>query len=176
MQQNTEQPKKKKKNPGNPLLWQAARDAGTQWKKGESANPGGMPKGSYQEFAEAFGLQMGKRIHKSFKFKLIEHLLDMTEFELEKIQSSRITPMFLASIAKALIQDKKKGHISTLNSVFDRVFGKAGQSISIEDKTQLEDNVTLHTLYEVDTESLLSFISSTAVMAEIVNIDDENEM
>lgn len=169
-----EEPVKKYKGKGNRNIGKIAVERGCGFKPGQSGNPGGSKRGSYGDIARRFGLDIGRRVPKVYKYKLIEHLLDLPETQLKDVEKNPNVPIFMSSIAKALIQDKKKGVITTVNLIFDRVFGKAHQSLMIDDRTLNE--MTESNLKEYDNESLLSFLIENAeivIPESIPSYEDE---
>lgn len=162
---------KKYKGKGNRNIGKIALERGCGFKPGQSGNPGGAKKGSYGDIARRFGLDIGRRIPKGYKYKLIEHLLDLPEHQLKDVEKNPNVPIFMSSIAKALMQDKKKGNITTVNLLFDRVFGKAHQSIMIDDRTLNE--MTESNLKEYDNESLLSFLIENAEIVIPEHLDPD---
>jgi hypothetical protein len=68
---------------------------------------------------------------KEEKYKFIQGLFEMTLDQLHETASNPKMPVFMVSIVRALISDIEKGVIWTVNSFFDRFYGKAPQSLEL---------------------------------------------
>jgi len=102
------------------------------WKPGESGNPNGRPKKVITRIAEITQREYGIELTKTDKYDLIEYCLEMTGDELELIIDDSKSPAFLVVIAKAIIKDIKESRITTVEAIFDRVFGRPTQVQAID--------------------------------------------
>lgn len=70
--------------------------------------------------------------------KLTALLLSKSLKELNAIQQDEETPIWIVNIVRAIVKDSNEGRISTLDTLLDRLFGKATQptqqDISVEMK------------------------------------------
>lgn len=70
--------------------------------------------------------------------KLTALLLSKSLKELNAIQQDEETPIWIVNIVRAIVKDSNEGRISTLDTLLDRLFGKATQptqqSVAVEMK------------------------------------------
>lgn len=65
-------------------------------------------------------------------YKVIRFLMECTPSELKRITEDESTPMWVSNIISAIFRDIKYGKINTLNTFFNRLFGKPTQTIESE--------------------------------------------
>jgi len=99
----------------------------TPFKKGEIHNPNGRPKKIMRRLEELVGQKFGLELTKTDKYQLIEYCLEKNIDELKSIATDEKSPVFLVSIALAIMGDMKLKRINTVEAIFDRVFGKPVQ-------------------------------------------------
>jgi len=131
------------------------------WKKGQSGNPKGLKPKMINQLAELIGKEFNIELTKTDKYQVIEWMLERSEAELIKMVADSESPVFLKSIANAIIEDIKKNRINTVETIFDRIFGKAkqGHEVSGPNGTPIETKTTY------DEEHLEKFVSG------IININ-----
>ena len=93
-------------------------------KKGETHNPNGRPKNTLTLAKEA-GLS------KTDIYNVIVSMIGNNAKELQKIKDDASQPIYKSIISSALLGDLKKKQISTVESIFDRVFGKPTQKSNV---------------------------------------------
>lgn len=76
--------------------------------------------------------------------KIVNHLLDMPIAEVKKIGMDEATPIWVVCIVRAIIADASSGVTKTLDSLFDRLFGKAIQPTKDEISLQLKGSIPIH--------------------------------
>ena len=91
------------------------------WKKGESGNPAGPPKGHVKIATQ------------------LRRLLNMDSGEKHQLTGESLTELQVALIAA--IKKSKKGDIYALNSIMDRVDGKPSQPIELPEKQPTEEEL-----------------------------------
>ena len=108
----------------------------------------------------------GKRIDpqssKEEILKVIQHIYESSPSELEPLikdpndphKPNPNTPMWVLSIISAINTDMRYGRTSTIEMLFDRVFGKATQPIEADVNAQVTNTVDLSVL---TTEELLQY-------------------
>jgi hypothetical protein len=100
---------KKEKKKGNPKIAEAGK--ATRFPPGISANPGGRTKTA--SLSEALRIVAGMNVK-----------------ELKPLPTDSVP----IAIAKALVRKALKGHTPSISEIFDRVEGRAPQSVRLEDK------------------------------------------
>ena len=111
--------------PNNPK----AKDNLKQFPAGESGNPKGRPKNVINQLGELVSLDFGLRMSKQDKYHALELMLERTVPELKKIGSKKDVPAFVVVVAKAILKDIETGKMVTMDSMLDRLFGKAKQEV-----------------------------------------------
>jgi len=97
------------------------------WQKGESGNPKGRPIKLINSLAKSVNVDFRLELTKQDKTHLIEWMLERTVKEVKTIAENDDSPVFLVLISSAITADTKAGTIRTVETIFDRVFGKAPQ-------------------------------------------------
>lgn len=64
-------------------------------------------------------------------YKCYQYLIELTKDELKGIISNPMTPIWMISVASAIVTDAKSGSSQTIEKMFDRLFGRAAQSTDI---------------------------------------------
>lgn len=65
-------------------------------------------------------------------YKVVAFLLERTRAELQEIKDLPDTPIWVQSIIGAIFEDLSCGRITVLNTLFDRLFGKATQVAEVK--------------------------------------------
>lgn len=94
--------------------------------------------------------------------KVIQHIYESSPAELEPLMKdpndptkpNANTPMWVLNVIAAINTDMRYGHTSTIEMLFDRVFGKATQPIEADVNAQVTNTVDLSVL---TTEELLQY-------------------
>lgn len=98
----------------------------------------------YRQLFKATSKRVEYEMSKEDYYKVIRYLMERTPGELKTIATDKDTPVWVCNIISALSSDVKAGRLTTINVVFDRLFGKPTQPIEGE----IENNVTVK--HEVD--------------------------
>lgn len=98
----------------------------------------------YRQLFKTTSKRVEFEMSKEDYYKVIRYLMERTPGELKKIAKHEETPVWVSNIISALSSDMKAGRLTTINVVFDRLFGKPTQVIEGE----IENNVTVK--HEVD--------------------------
>ena len=70
------------------------------------------------------------------------YLMQCPKQEIERIAADPETPIWMASICRALHKDAGRGSMDSLNSIIDRTFGKARISAEVEHHGGIALNIT----------------------------------
>lgn len=89
------------------------------------------------QIQEAAGVQFQVTLTRSDKFTIIESMLEMTLQELRKVAKHKDTPVFVSLVAKAIVSDFSKKTMSSVDVIFNRVYGKP--NIQAPDKPKEHD-------------------------------------
>lgn len=82
----------------------------------------------FNNTSKRFKIELSKEDY----YKVIRFLMECTPGELKKISKDESTPMWVSNIISAIFTDIKYGKINTLNTFFNRLFGKPTQTIESE--------------------------------------------
>ena len=104
------------------------------WKPGESGNPNGAPVKTVNKLADMVQRDFNLKLTKGDKFQIIESLLEKSKEELQIVIDDSTSPVFMVSIAIAIIGDMQAKRINTVESIFDRVFGRPTQTQGFDPK------------------------------------------
>lgn len=104
------------------------KDAGVKFGSGQPTNRGGRKRNVIKHLEAVIGKEFSIEISKDDKFKILESMCEMSISDLGKLATDKKAPIFMVNIATAMKKDIKDGRVHTLNSLFDRFFGKARQT------------------------------------------------
>jgi hypothetical protein len=82
----------------------------------------------FNNTSKRFEIELSKEDY----YKVIRFLMECTPGELKRIDEDESTPMWVSNIISAIFTDIKYGKINTLNTFFNRLFGKPTQTIESE--------------------------------------------
>mgnify|MGYP000720785501 CR=1 FL=1 len=100
----------------------------------ENINRKGAPKKVINRISEITQRDYGIKLTKSDVIQMIQYCLEMNLDKLRDIVSKRDEPVFVICIATAILQDMKKGRISTVDSILDRIYGRPTQGVAVDPK------------------------------------------
>lgn len=127
----------------------------------QPANRGRKPK-LYKQLKSMIGQNVGHELEKEDYFNVIRFLMERSPHELERLvkdangQPNKDTPIWVLNIVSAINSDIRYGRTSTIEMIFDRIFGKAAQPIESEVNAQVTTNADLSAL---SVEELLQYNS-----------------
>ena len=73
-------------------------------------------------------------------YKCYQYIIELNEEQILQVIEDPQTPIWMVSVAKAIVVDAKTGSSQTIEKMFDRLFGRAAQSTDI---TTLGDKITV---------------------------------
>lgn len=95
-------------------------------------NPGRKPS-LYNHIKKLLGTEAKAELSKEDYFKLIQFLLEQPLDNLKKLADSKNTPIWIVGVVRSVVKDANAGRTTTLDSLFDRLFGKASQPLTGKD-------------------------------------------
>lgn len=123
-------------------------------------NPGRKP-ALYKRLKDLTGKKVDYELSREDYYKIIRYLMERTPGELKKILENAkdevkgTTPVWVINVISAINSDIRYGRTTTIDSIFDRLFGKAVQSIEAE----------------ISTKSKIEEMTDEEIQAEIDRID-----
>ena len=103
----------------------------------ENINKNGRPKLVVNALADMVQRDFNLKLTKGDKFQIIESLLEKSKEELQIVIDDNTSPVFMVSIAIAIIGDMQAKRINTVESIFDRVFGRAKQTHALDGDSKI---------------------------------------
>ena len=64
-------------------------------------------------------------------YKCYQYIIELNAEEIARIINDPKTPVWMVSVAKAIVTDAQSGSSATIEKMFDRLFGRAAQSTDI---------------------------------------------
>ena len=84
--------------------------------------------------------------------KMMLFLMERTAKEIKEIGEDENTPIWVKSIIVAIVEDMKNGRVTTINTLFDRVFGKPSQTAEIDAKLNFRGSIPIRKWIEKNIE------------------------
>lgn len=115
----------------------------------------------YKRLKDLTGKKVDYELSREDYYKIIRYLMERTPGELKKILENAkdevkgTTPVWVINVISAINSDIRYGRTTTIDSIFDRLFGKAVQSIEAE----------------ISTKSKIEEMTDEEIQAEIDRID-----
>ena len=92
----------------------------------------------YNHIKKLLGTEAKAELSIEDYFKLIQFLLEQPLDNLKKLADSKNTPIWIVGVGRAVVKDANAGRTNTLDSLFDRIFGKASQPLTGKDEGPIE--------------------------------------
>jgi len=121
------------------------------------------PLTSYKSICERLGIESKVKLTNREKREMTEALLEMSIAQLEKLSKDKRIPVFLKTVAAALVKSDADGSLSAWNDLNDRFYGKASQEIVTVKKEVIP---TVDNLKEFTPEELSEHLAKEAVKVE----------
>lgn len=103
----------------------------------QPANRGRKPS-LYNHIKKLLGTEAKAELSKEDYFKLIQFLLEQPLDNIKKLADSKNTPIWIVGVVRAVVKDANIGRTNTLDSLFDRLFGKASQPLTGKNEGPIE--------------------------------------
>ena len=115
----------------------------------------------YKQLKELTGKKVDYELSKEDYFKTIRFLMERSKGELNKIMADAnkedsITPIWVCNIISAIFSDIRFGRTSTVEMIFDRIFGRSTQPIEGDINANVSGSFS-HDLSALTTEELLEY-------------------
>lgn len=98
----------------------------------------GRKPSTYALIRKLFGTDAEAELSKEDYYKLIAYLLERPIDDLQKLAKDKSAPIWIVTIVRAILKDASKGLMFTVDSLFDRLFGKAIQQTNNKTETTVE--------------------------------------
>lgn len=98
----------------------------------------------YKKLKAVTGIKVDHELSKEDYYNVIKYLMERSPNELESLakdkdgHANKDTPIWILNIISAINTDVRYGRTATIDGLFDRLFGKAIQSIEADISTPLE--------------------------------------
>lgn len=103
----------------------------------------GRKPSAYKAVLALIGQEGRKTLSKEDYFKIIQHLMEQPVDELKKLAEDDRTPIWIVNTIRAILADAKAGRLITVNSLFDRIFGKAVQPTTTKGEVELKGSIPI---------------------------------
>lgn len=107
----------------------------------QPANPGRKPS-LYNHIRQLIGAEAVAELSREDYYRLIGCLLERPLDELKTLATDKKTPVWVVNVVRAIVKDAQAGRMNTLDSLLDRLFGKASQPLTGKDQTPLFAGMT----------------------------------
>lgn len=116
----------------------------------------------YKQLKELTGKKVDFELSKEDYFKVIRYLMERTPAELKIIMQNAqdpkgTTPIWVINIISAINSDIRYGRTYTIDSLFDRIFGKSTQPIEGDLNANLSGSLGTPDLSGLSTDELIQY-------------------
>lgn len=87
----------------------------------------GTTKPQVAKLLQSLNINTSVYLSKSDTYNLLSCLLTCNEQQLNAVYNNKKVPVAVKTVIKRLLEDAKLGNIETVEKLWDRIFGKAGQ-------------------------------------------------
>lgn len=91
----------------------------------------------YRQIRELLGTEARAELSREDYYRLISFLLEQPLDTLKRLSDHPTTPIWIINLIRAVVKDSRAGRMYTLDSLLDRLFGKATQPLAGEDGERL---------------------------------------
>lgn len=111
----------------------------------------------YRQIKELLGTDARAELSREDYYRLIRFLLEQPLDTLKRLADYPTTPIWVINLIRAVVKDSRAGRMDSLNSLLDRLFGKAAQPLAGEDGERLfPPHMTV--VVDADTTSIIQSI------------------
>lgn len=143
-------------------LFEKGNKQGNRFSSDNQPKNAGRKPSLYKKLKELTGKKVDYEMSKEDYFKVIRYLMERTPGELKKIienakdEVNGSTPVWVLSVISAINTDIRYGRTSTIDSLFDRLFGRSTQPIEGDINANVSGSITPD-LSALSTDELLKY-------------------
>lgn len=124
-----------------------------QFKKGHSGNPKGRPRKLVNTLIREMSEDGVRALKPTQVISAYEILLNMTQAEVKKLSVDPDQPIFIRVICKAIISNRG---VEMINEMLDRAHGKSRQSMELNGKLEMVDDIDYSLLSDATLKEVLA--------------------
>ena len=143
-------------------LFEKGNKVGNRFTSENQPKNSGRKPALYKKLKELTGKKVDYELSKEDYYKVIRYLMERTPGELKKIlenakdDANGSTPVWVLNVISAINSDIRYGRTTTIDSIFDRLFGKASQPIEGDINASLSGSLAPD-LSALSTDDLLKY-------------------
>jgi len=143
-------------------LFEKGNKVGNRFTSENQPKNSGRKPALYKKLKELTGKKVDYELSKEDYYKVIRYLMERTPGELKKIlenakdDTNGSTPVWVINVISAINSDIRYGRTTTIDSIFDRLFGKASQPIEGDINASLSGSLAPD-LSALSTDDLLKY-------------------
>lgn len=143
-------------------LFEKGNKVGNRFTSENQPKNSGRKPALYKKLKELTGKKVDYELSKEDYYKVIRYLMERTPGELKKIlenakdDANGSTPVWVLNVISAINSDIRYGRTTTIDSIFDRLFGKASQPIEGDINANLSGSLSPD-LSALSTDDLLKY-------------------
>ncbi len=143
-------------------LFEKGNKVGNRFTSENQPKNSGRKPALYKKLKELTGKKVDYELSKEDYYKVIRYLMERTPGELKKIlenakdDANGSTPVWVINVISAINSDIRYGRTTTIDSIFDRLFGKASQPIEGDINASLSGSLAPD-LSALSTDDLLKY-------------------
>ncbi|MEG2120465.1 MAG: hypothetical protein RRZ64_00225 [Rikenellaceae bacterium] len=144
------------------MAFEKGNNIGKQFSSDNQPKKNGRKPSLYKQLKDLTGKRVEYEMSKEDYFKVIRYLMERTPGELKKIledakdEEKGTTPVWVINIISAINSDIRYGRTSTMDMIFDRLFGRSTQPIEGEINGQVNSEVNMN-FTALTTDELLKY-------------------
>lgn len=143
-------------------LFEKGNKVGNRFTSDNQPKNSGRKPALYKKLKELTGKKVDYELSREDYYKVIRYLMERTPGELKKIlenakdDTNGTTPVWVINVISAINSDIRYGRTTTIDSIFDRLFGKASQPIEGDINANVSGSLTPD-LSALSTDDLLKY-------------------
>ncbi|MDH6398414.1 hypothetical protein [Dysgonomonas sp. PF1-23] len=138
-------------------LFEKGNTVGNRFTSENQPKKNGRKPSLYKQLKSITGKKVDYELSKEDYFKTIRFLMERTKDELNSIMKDEQTPIWVCNIISAIFSDIRYGRTSTVEMIFDRLFGKSTQPIEGDVNANVSGSVGMVDLSKLTTEELVQY-------------------